>query len=212
MTFIDDVPSEILVWTQHFTLYDGSEENREKYRHLEWEIIGGNSYWYENNARQGTTSDSKCFSYDGTLRGREIFDTGSAGWYWLDVNADGAKAVGKEVFMPYIYQNEKDWNDDEINNNAAASSAYAEDNLEHAELADQVRNAIKTGTGKWVRYDNNGKMLKGWITIEGDLAELYPDQVGNTYYYDRKTGLMAKGETVIDGKTYYFDEITGALK
>ena len=183
-------------------------------RHLVWEVINGKSYWYENNVRQGTTSDTKCFSYDGTLRGREIYDPGSDGWYWLDVNADGAKAVGKEVFMPYIYQNEAEWryNDDELNRNAAASGAYAEGNIEHAELADQIIRAIQNGTGKWVRYDNEGKMLKGWVIIEGELADLYPNQAGNIYYYDRKTGLMAKGETVIDGVIYYFDEITGVLR
>ena len=182
------------------------------YRDLVWEYKNGKSYWYENNVRQGTYSDTKCFSFEGTLRGREIYDPASNGWYWLDVNADGAKAVGKEVFMPYIYQTQGTWSEDEINSNAAASGAYAEGNIEHAELADQVKEAIHNKTGKWVRYDNNGMMLKGWVKIEGELAVLYPDQAGNVYYYDRKTGLMAKGLTVIGGTTYYFDEITGVLK
>ncbi len=182
------------------------------YKNLEWENVGGKSYWYENNVRQGTASDSKCFSYDGTLRGREIYDPASDGWYWLDVNANGAKAVGKEVFMPYVYQDEKNWSESEIKENAKASGALADGNLEHAELAAQVQKAIQNGTGKWVRYDSNGKMLKGWVKIQGSLAELYPDQAGNIYYYDRKTGLMAKGYTVIDGTTYHFDEVTGALK
>ena len=35
----------------------------------------------------------------------------------------------------------------------------------------------------------NGKMLKGWVTITGELAKLYPKQNGNTYYYDNRTGL-----------------------
>ncbi len=52
-------------------------------------------------------------------------------------------------------------------------------------------------------------MLKGWITIEGRLADLYPEQAGKVYYYDHKTGLMAKGEITIDGVTYHFDERTG---
>ena len=71
---------------------------------------------------------------------------------------------------------------------------------------------MKNKTGKWVRYDNNGKMLKGWVTIEGDLAKAYPEQVGNKYYYDNFTGLMAKGETTINGEKYFFDEITGVLQ
>ncbi len=52
-------------------------------------------------------------------------------------------------------------------------------------------------------------MLKGWVTIEGALAEKYPDQVGNTYYYDTRTGLMAKGNVTIGGVLYHFDENTG---
>ncbi len=182
------------------------------YRNLEWEVVNGKSYWYENNVRQGTYDDPQGVMGDGTIRGREIYDPASNAWYWLDSIYDGAKACGKEVWMPYIYQNEANWDENEINNNAAASGANAPDNYEHAELADQVKAAIHSRTGKWVRYDNEGKMMKGWVTIEGELAKLYPDQAGNTYYYDRKTGLMAKGTTVIGGQTYYFDEITGVMK
>ena len=48
--------------------------------------------------------------------------------------------------------------------------------------------------------------------IEGKDEKLYPEQIGNTYYYDPKTGLMAKGEVEIEGKIYYFDEVTGVLQ
>ena len=71
---------------------------------------------------------------------------------------------------------------------------------------------ILSGKGKWVRYDENGKMMKGWVYIEGEALEnLYPTQKGNVYYYDYLTGLMAKGWTTIDGTRYYFDEISGKL-
>ena len=33
-------------------------------------------------------------------------------WYWLDAIYSGAKAVGKEVWMPYIYQEEDKWDND----------------------------------------------------------------------------------------------------
>ena len=112
-----------------------------------------------------------------------------------------AKAVSKEVWMPYIYQGEKNWPDEEIAMNAASSG----------DMAAQVTKAIKEGSGKWVRYDANGMMYKGWYTVEGADVELYPTQKGNTYYYDPKTGLMAKGEVTIDGQVYRFDEMTGAL-
>ena len=146
---------------------------------LQWETEGGSYYWCEKGARQGTYDDPKGVKGDGVVRGREIYDPKSKAWYWLDAVYGGAKAVNKEVWMPYIFQNEKPG----------------------------------STNGKWVRYDSNGKMIKGWYTVESkqDRA-LYPTQVGNTYYYDLETGAMTKGKKVIDGKTYYFDEVTGALK
>ncbi len=159
-------------------------------------------YWYEGGVRQGTVNDPKGVWGDGTNRGREIYDPDSDGWYWLDSINDGAKAVGKEVWMPYIYQNEDNWNDSE-----KQAIAYESDEG----MGEYVLNAIKNKSGKWVRYDDNGKMLKGWVTIEGALADVYPDQVGNVYYYDTRTGLMAKGVLTIDGVEYSFDQASGVL-
>ncbi len=58
----------------------------------------------------------------------------------------------------------------------------------------------KSGCGKWVRYDKNGRMVKGWDT----------DSRGR-YYFDPIYGTMAKGKVVIDGKTFWFDNVTGIL-
>ena len=174
--------------------------------HCEWKISDGKYYWYEDGIKQGTYEDAKGVMGDGSIRGREIYDSESDGWYWLDAILDGAKATGKEVWMPYIYQDELKWDDEEIRSNANKSGGMAE----------QIFNAIKAhqagvleGSGKWVRYDENGKMLKGWTKITGSLAEIYPSQKNNVYYYDPMTGLMAKGEVTIDGTTYHFDETTG---
>lgn len=54
------------------------------------------------------------------------------------------------------------------------------------------------GTGKWVRYDENGHMVKGWQTTEK-----------GTYYFDPTFGTMAKGVTEIDGVPCAFDQNTG---
>ena len=54
------------------------------------------------------------------------------------------------------------------------------------------------GTGKWVRYDPWGKMLKGWQVDNG-----------NSWYFDPVTGAMAKGEDTINGEHWYFDLATG---
>lgn len=57
------------------------------------------------------------------------------------------------------------------------------------------------GTGKWVRYDENGHMIKGFDkTKEG------------TYYFDSVYGAMVKGLQVIDGSLYYFDPVTGIMQ
>ena len=62
-------------------------------------------------------------------------------------------------------------------------------------------NAYTDSNGKWVRYDENGRMIKDWqVTKEG------------TFYFEPVTGSMAKGRVVIEGKEYNFDQITGVLQ
>ncbi len=163
---------------------------------------GGKSYWYENGVRQGTFDDPKGVVGDGTVRGREICDMETVAWYWCDSIYDGAKAINKEVWMPYVYQDEKNWSEEQIKQVASESGS----------MASQVEAAIKSGTGKWVRYNANGKMFKGWYKVTGSESQIYPDKVGNIYYYDERTGLMAHGNTVIDGVTYHFDEVSGVLQ
>ena len=165
----------------------------------------GKDYWYENGKRQAVSGDPKNLidiKYH-VERGREIYDPATKAWYWLDSVYDGAKAVGKEVWMPYIYQEEDSWSDADKVKLAQESDPG---------MADCVLPAMRNKDGKWVRYDQDGKMMKGWVTITGKLAELYPDQKGNTYYYDTRTGLMAKGLVTIEGRRCHFDEMTGELK
>ena len=166
----------------------------------------GKYYWFENGIRQGTYDDKQGVMGDGTIRGREIYDPESDGWYWLDSIYDGAKAIDKEVWMPYVYQDEKNWSDAEIHANAMASNSYSEDKYAFVgEMGDQIERAIREGRGKWVRYDRNGKMFKGLISF------IKPDGSCKEYYFDYKTGAMAKGWTDFGGVRYYFDEITGVL-
>ena len=166
----------------------------------------GKKYWYEDSHRQGTEDDPKCVSGDGTKRGREIYDSKTGSWYWLDSNNEGAAAVSKEVWIPYIYQDEDDWKSDaeKLNQIAAESDPTVET---------FIKEAILTEAGKWVRYNEKGEMMKGWVTIdeESGLASVYPTQIGNKYYYDNKTGAMVKGHVVINGVSYHFDEMTGVL-
>ncbi len=59
---------------------------------------------------------------------------------------------------------------------------------------------LSSGGGKWVHYDQNGEMVKGWY-----------DGTTGRYYFDLVTGAMAHGITKVDGKNYYFYQITGIL-
>ena len=117
-----------------------------------WKNIDGADYWYENGVRQG-------YSTDVNYRGKEIFDSSSNAWYWLDNVDGGRKAVNKDVFQ----------------------ESQADDN---------------GNKGKWVRYDGEGHMIKGW-------------SADNNYYFDFTYGTMYKGWHNIDGTYYYFDEVTG---
>lgn len=173
-----------------------------------WFRTGGKAYWYEGGIRQGVYTDPKGVLGDGTVRGREIYDPDSDGWYWLDSCYNGAKAVGKEVWVPYIYQDELGWAEGEKSLEQIWND-YAR--LSEINIAVQVYNAMVNKSGKWIRYDSNGKMIKGWYTVKGADTVLYPNQIGNTYYYDPQTGLMVKGKITIDGVEYEFDENTGVL-
>lgn len=168
-------------------------------------LINDKYYWFEDSVKQGVIGDPRNIwdKHFGIERGREIYDPASEGWYWLDAIFDGAKAVGKEVWMPYIYQEE-----DTCSNDVKWIVSRTSDEG----MCDYVYQCMVDKSGKWVRYDENGKMLKGWVTISGKLAELYPEQAGNTYYYDTITGLMAKGWIRIKGNNYHFNEITGRLE
>ena len=138
----------------------------------EWKEENGKLYWYENGVKQGVAGDPKNLTDEiyGIERGREIYDPDSDAWYWLDANANGAKAESKDVWLPYVYQNETPGSTE----------------------------------GKWVRYDENGHMVKG--------VQLY-EKNQSWYQFDVITGAMIKGWfTTKSGNDVYYDAVTGILK
>ena len=141
-------------------------------------------YWYENHTRQGMYGDPRNITDTlyGLERGREIYDPASDGWYWLDAIYNGAKAVSKEVWMPYIYQ----------------------EDLLHG-YNPQGKWVRYDASGKMIK----GWYTVEEDTID---QILYPSQLYNTYYYDLITGQMIKGwYTTPDGVSHHFDEQTGVL-
>ena len=129
---------------------------------LMWHSMDGKDYWYEAGKRQGYDPNNAAY------RGKEIYDSASDAWYWLDNVQQGAKTVSKDVYQ-------------------------------ESEAGDWAENA--DGTGKWVRYDANGHMVKGWDTNND-----------GTYYFDQVYGTMAKGIVTIDGNLYLFDVDTGVMQ
>ena len=114
--------------------------------------------------------------------------SGYTGWktvngkdYWYENGVkQGTTGRGKEIYDP-----DSDawyWLDaDQGGAKAASKDVYQESN-----------------GGKWVRYDANGHMIKGWDTNDD-----------GTYYFDLVTGAMTKGDATIDGLPCSFDTVTG---
>jgi glucan-binding YG repeat protein len=79
----------------------------------------------------------------------------------------------------------------------------------------EIDNGDGTRSGKWVRYDSEGRMIKGWSAGYGETARQIssPDEANGeaVYYFDETYGTMAKGEVTIDGVTYTFAADTGIL-
>ena len=145
-------------------------------------LYNGKNYWYENWGRQGIAGDPKNIWDDtyGLERGREIYDPESDGWYWLDSIYDGAAAYDKEVWMPYIFQEDLPkginkqgkW----VRYNASGKMIKGwykvDDEFEIKTYPNQVGNVYY--------YDLiTGEMMKGWRTIEGKL-----------YHFDEVTGVL----------------------
>lgn len=124
------------------------------------------------------------------LDGQWLTIKGADFWYEKGVR-QGLDGRGKEIYDPA--SNEWYWLDSDAQGKKATSKDVYQESAAGpwAEKAD--------GTGKWVRYDAQGHMIKGW-------------SADKRYYFDPIYGTMAKGDAVIDGRTYHFDKNTGVLQ
>ncbi|MBO5458889.1 MAG: hypothetical protein J5981_01415, partial [Lachnospira sp.] len=119
-------------------------------------------------------------------------------WYTIDGNEfwyengkrQGTEGRGKEIYDPA--SDAWYWLDSiDGGKKAVSKDVYQESYAgQYADRPD--------GTGKWVRYDENGHMVKGW-------------SADRNYYFDTITGAMAKGKTTIDGVEYTFDMFSGIM-
>ncbi len=118
--------------------------------------------------------------------------------YWYEAgkrqgyDPNNAAYRGKEIYDPA--SDAWYW----LDNVQQGAKAVSKDVYQESEAGDWAENA--DGTGKWVRYDANGHMVKGWDVNEN-----------GTYYFDQSTGAMAKGALLLDDVQYGFDPIMGTM-
>ena len=112
--------------------------------------------------------------------------------YWYEKGVrQGLDGRGKEIYDP---ASDAWYWLDSVDQGKKATSKDVYQESEAGQWADRA-----DGTGKWVRYDAQGHMIKGW-------------SADKRYYFDPIYGTMAKGDAVIDGRTYHFDKNTGVLQ
>ena len=121
------------------------------------------------------------------LDGQWLTVKGADFWYEKGVR-QGLEGRGKEIYDP---ASDAWYWLDAVDQGKKATSKDVYQESEAGQWADRA-----DGTGKWVRYDAQGHMIKGW-------------SADKRYYFDPIYGTMAKGDAVIDGRTYHFDKNTG---
>lgn len=121
------------------------------------------------------------------LDGQWLTIKGADFWYEKGVR-QGLDGRGKEIYDP---ASDAWYWLDAVDQGKKATSKDVYQESEAGQWADRA-----DGTGKWVRYDAQGHMIKGW-------------SADKRYYFDPIYGTMAKGDAVIDGRTYHFDKKTG---
>ena len=195
--YADEIPYKI--WLANYT--------------TKTEYAGNYEFWQycSDGHVDGISGKVDCdFWYDYT----PVIDEENNGWhekdgklYWYD---NGEIARDKEV---WDYNTGK-WHWFESDGSMAVNKdVFVPTNPERTE-------------GKWVRYDENGAMIKGedfryggwyWFDlITGEMKKGFahiPDNTeeGKWVYYDEITGQMHHGESCIDGNWYYFDDWTGKM-
>ena len=104
-------------------------------------------------------------------------------WYWYENGVrQGTTGRGKEIYDP------------------KSDAWYWLDAVQGGAMTTNKDVYQDSNGGKWVRYDENGHMVKGWDVNEN-----------GTYYFDQITGAMAKGALLLDDVQYGFDPVMGTM-
>ncbi len=146
---------------------------------------------YGTMAKGTVTIEGNSYTFDATtgiLQSGSFVQNGwvviDDNWYWYENGVkQGIEGRGKEIFDP------------------SSNAWYWLDAVENGKKTTSKDVYQESDGGKWVRYDENGHMIKGWS-----------EQDGKKYYFDPITGAMQKGLVIIEGTTYSFNETTGILE
>lgn len=163
-----------------------------------WTLPDGRKVYYDPKTgimQYGSVAVNNQLYYFDPVYGKMTSGTPGNFWYTIDGKSywyenwvrqgwqpSNANYRGKEIYDP------------------ASGAWYWLDSVQQGAKAVSKEVYQDSNGGKWVRYDANGAMIKGWYA-----------QDGKRWYYDLNTGAMYKGWTTIDGQTYHFDETTGVL-
>lgn len=208
-----------------------------------WASDDGELYWFDSGVM---------------ARHKEVYDPETDAWYWCD--PDGTLAYSKDVYIPahdkWVRYDESAHMVKGLQR--TAKGAYYFDlitgEMMHGEhflpldgtggydwyhfdditgIMDVDKDVyVPSNGGKWVRYDEDGKMVKGedvrispvdgkqhrWYfnTVTGEMLkglQIIPDGEGGTktVCYDATFGWMLFGTQVVNGVELEFDKVTGEL-
>ncbi len=175
--------------------------------HMEFVRIGNRDFWFEYGEPQGQPGDPKNIwdTIYGIERGREIYDPATDAWYWLDACNYGAKAENKEVWFPYIYQDEKP---------GSTEGKWVRYTTTGAMIKGWTCVIYKNSSGK-IRHKYyfynmiTGAMSKGWkrpidLSI-GDIERnsMFGQWASLVFYFDKTTGVMDVGDEDLDPLEFY---------
>ena len=154
-----------------------------------WDVNENGTYYFDQitgaMAKGALLLDDVQYGFDpimGTMLDCQWLHTEVGDYWYEDGIRQGTEGRGKEIY------------------DLASDAWYWLDAVDNGKKAVSKDVYQESDGGKWVRYDADGHMIKGWDT-----------QGVDRFYFDPVTGAMAKGVVMIDGIRYWFDSRTGAL-